>query len=52
MNTGGDLTATGTITANAFAGPLTGNVTGDLTGTASLADPNFNRNTKYDLLVQ
>ena len=37
MNTGGDLTATGTVTANAFAGPLTGNVTGDLTGTASLA---------------
>tara|TARA_R100001463_G_scaffold3208_1_gene13158 strand:- start:4931 stop:7627 length:2697 start_codon:yes stop_codon:yes gene_type:complete len=33
MNTGGDLTATGTITANAFSGPLTGNVT----GTASLA---------------
>lgn len=32
MNTGGALTATGTITANAFSGPLTGNVTGDLTG--------------------
>jgi hypothetical protein len=37
LNTAGALTATGTITANAFAGPLTGNVTGDLTGTASLA---------------
>lgn len=37
LNTGGDLTATGTITGNAFAGPLTGNVTGNLTGTASLA---------------
>jgi hypothetical protein len=33
LNTGGDLTATGTVTANAFSGPLTGNVT----GTASLA---------------
>jgi len=33
LNTGGDLTATGTITANAFSGPLTGNVS----GTASLA---------------
>jgi len=32
MNTGGDLTALGTITANAFSGPLTGNVTGNLTG--------------------
>ena len=32
MNTGGDLTATGTITANAFSGALTGNVTGNLTG--------------------
>ena len=37
LNTAGALTATGTITANAFAGPLTGNVTGNLTGTASLA---------------
>lgn len=37
MNTGGDLTAIGTVTANAFAGALTGNVTGNLTGTASLA---------------
>ena len=35
MNTGGALTATGTITANAFSGPLTGNVTGDLTGNVS-----------------
>ena len=32
MNTGGDLTAIGTVTANAFSGPLTGNVTGNLTG--------------------
>ena len=32
MNTGGDLTATGTVTANAFSGALTGNVTGNLTG--------------------
>ena len=32
MNTGGDLTANGTVTANAFSGPLTGNVTGNLTG--------------------
>ena len=27
----------GTVTSDAFAGPLTGNVTGDVTGTASLA---------------
>jgi len=32
MNTSGDLTANGTVTANAFSGPLTGNVTGNLTG--------------------
>ena len=32
MNTGGDLTAIGTVTANAFSGALTGNVTGNLTG--------------------
>ena len=32
MNTGGDLTANGTVTANAFSGALTGNVTGNLTG--------------------
>ena len=42
LNTGGDLTASGTVTANAFSGPLTGYVT----GTASLASnltgtPNF-----------
>ena len=35
MNTGGDLTANGTVTANAFSGPLTGNVTGNLTGSVT-----------------